>query len=271
VNRNPIRWPDKATELSCPSWLLERWTEHFGSKVADKIARAGLEEPAKYIRVVRGEPAPDGLELKATDLPGCFEVVSGDSRQLRLQDIGSQSIVPLLELRPGESFLDLCAAPGNKTAQALETPVCAVACDSSFQRLVQMPALCDRVVVDGRRELPFRMRFDKILVDAPCSGTGTLSRNPEIKWRVSGQEFERFKERQVRILGRALGQLQSGGRLVYATCSLEPEENEQVVRQVVAGHQGARVIEERWRLPHREPGDGFYAAVITSSDRAKHG
>ena len=271
VRRTPVRWPDKATELSCPAWLLERWTEHFGGKAADDIARAALEEPVKYTRLIPGEKAPDGVELKATEVPGCFEVVSGDTRQVRLQDIGSQSIVPLLALRPGESFLDLCAAPGNKTAQALETAVRGVACDSSFRRLAQIPEVCPRVVLDAAREMPFRTLFDKILVDAPCSGTGTLSRNPEIKWRVSGQDFERFKEKQVRILGRAMAQLQPGGRLVYATCSLEPDENEQVIRQVVAGHRGAKVLEERWRLPRKNPGDGFYSVVITSSEKTRHG
>jgi 16S rRNA (cytosine967-C5)-methyltransferase len=271
VRRTPVRWPDQATELSCPAWLLERWTKHFGANAAVGIARAALEEPKKYLRLAEGESRPGGLELKAAEVPGSFEVVSGDTRQLRLQDIGAQSIVPLLELRPGDTFLDVCAAPGNKTTQAMETPIQAVACDSSFKRLAQMDDTCPRVVLDASRELPFRSRFDKILVDAPCSGTGTLSRNPEIKWRVSSQDFERFKERQVRILGRALAQLKPGGRLVYATCSLESEENEQVVRQVLAACRGAKLSGEKWRLPPERPGDGFYAAVITSSDQANHG
>jgi 16S rRNA (cytosine967-C5)-methyltransferase len=211
------------------------------------------------------------VELKEAELPGSFKILSGDTRQLRLHDIGAQSIVPLLELQPDDTFLDLCAAPGNKTAQALETQIHAVACDSSFKRLASMDVACPRVALDATRELPFRGSFDKILVDAPCSGTGTLSRNPEIKWRVSSQDFERFKERQVRILGRALAHLRPGGRLVYATCSLEPEENEEVIRQVLAACREATLLGEKWRLPPDNPGDGFYAAVITSSDQANHG
>lgn len=266
VKRGPIRWPDKATELSCPAWMLDRWTNHFGRATAESIACAALDEPAKYIRLAAGQQPPAGVDINPTNVSGAFEIVAGDAKHLRLQDIGSQSIVPLLDLHPGETFLDLCAAPGNKTMQVLETPVRAVACDVSFRRLLEVPEVCPRAVLDATRSLPFQVRFDKILIDAPCSGTGTLSRNPEIKWRVSGQDFERFKERQVRILGRAMAQLRPGGRLVYATCSLEPEENEDVVRQVSAGHRGAKVLAEKWRLPPREPGDGFYAAVITSSD-----
>ncbi|MFZ0589245.1 MAG: transcription antitermination factor NusB [Bryobacteraceae bacterium] len=266
VNRTRVKWPDTATELSCPAWLLERWTEHFDAATARAIARAALEEPAKYIRLRPGEPPPAELELAATEIPGCFQVISGDTKQLRLQDIGSQAIVPLLELQPGDTFLDLCAAPGNKTAQAAETPILALACDISLRRILEIPEVFPRVVLDASQTLPFRTRFDKILVDTPCSGTGTLSRNPEIKWRVSPQDFERFAERQVRILGRALGHLRVGGRVVYATCSLERQENEDVVRQAIGERAGARIVEERWRLPGRVPGDGFYAAVITSSE-----
>lgn len=265
VKRTPVRWPDAATELSCPQWLLERWTEHFGAETARAIARAALEEPGKYIRLRPNEAAPAGVELAPTEIPGCFRVLAGDTRQLRLQDIGSQTIVPLLELQPGDTFLDLCAAPGNKTSQAAEIPIFAVACDISFRRVVEVSEVHPRVVLDASQTLPFRTRFDKILVDAPCSGTGTLSRNPEIKWRVSPQDLERFKERQAHILRRALGQLRAGGLLVYATCSLERQENEDVVRQVIGGQAGAVLVEEKWRLPGRDPGDGFYAAVITSS------
>jgi 16S rRNA (cytosine967-C5)-methyltransferase len=105
--------------------------------------------------------------------------------------------------------------------------------------------------------LPFgaSVKFDRILIDAPCSGTGTLAHNPEIKWQLKLQDLEEFRVRQRAMIERALPHLKLGGRMVYSTCSLEPEENEEAV-------SGFRVVETRLRIPGREVGDGFFAAVI---------
>jgi 16S rRNA (cytosine967-C5)-methyltransferase len=230
VDRDPVIWPSREVEYSCPEWLLARWELHYGEEAAIGIAQAALREPEKYVRIG----------------------AAGD----RTQDIGSQSIVPLLGLEPGQSFLDLCAAPGNKTAQALEAGVRAVACDLHFHRLVQLkPLTPNLVVVDGTRPLPFARCFDRILVDAPCSGTGTLGRNPEIKWRLTPEDLADLHARQSALLGHALALLAPGGLLVYSTCSLEPEENAEVVA-------GNRVEHTMQRVPGREAGDGFYASVI---------
>jgi 16S rRNA (cytosine967-C5)-methyltransferase len=190
-------------------------------------------------------------------------VLSGDTSSVRLQDIGSQSIVPLLALEPNQTFLDLCAAPGNKTAQALESGVRAVACDIHLHRLRQVTG-CPRVVLDARQPLPFSRPFDRILIDAPCSGTGTLSRNPEIRWRVQPQDIVDLQHKQLKILQNALELLAPEGRLVYSTCSLERQENEELVELVMAGTERKyRVLETHRRTPGSEPGDGFFAAVIT--------
>jgi len=260
VHRDPVPWPDRATELSEPPWLLERWERQYGEETTLRIARAFLATPETYVRVPGGLP-PDSVETEATEVPGCFRVVKGATAGLRIQDIGSQSIVPLLGLMPGQTFLDLCAAPGNKTAQALESGVKAIACDSSLRRLSPLAALrCDRVVLDGTKPLPFGCRFDRILVDAPCSGTGTLARNPEIRWRLKSASLASFYSRQVELLSRALDVLEPGGRLVYSTCSLEREENEAVV-ETVLGRLPDVVLR---RIPGTHPGDGFFAAVIGS-------
>ena len=233
VDREPVSWPDRATELSMPAWLLERWDRQFGPENANRIAAAFLKPAETYI-------ASTG----------------------RIQDIGAQSIVPALDLHPGQTFLDLCAAPGNKTAQALERGVRAVACDIHLSRLKQIRDLkCDRVVLDGTRDLPFRVKFDRILVDAPCSGTGTLGRNPEIKWRLKASDLIDLQVKQVALLRHALEQLCPGGRLVYSTCSLEPEENRQVLEAV-----GGR-WESTERLPGLNEGDGFFIAVFQSPNR----
>jgi 16S rRNA (cytosine967-C5)-methyltransferase len=116
------------------------------------------------------------------------------------------------------------------------------------------------VHLDATSPLPFGRVFDRILVDAPCSGTGTLGRNPEIKWRLRPDDFRRYPMAQRLILANALACLKPGGRLVYATCSLEPEENEEVVERV-AGERVKQVME---RVPGREAGDGFQAFVLSS-------
>ncbi len=253
VNRDHVQWPDRATELSMPNWMLARWDRQFGEFTSTAIARSFLEKPETH---VRNPPARESLVLEPTDVGGCFHVVSGEIRGLRIQDIGSQSIVPLLELHEGQTFLDLCAAPGNKTAQALEYRVRAVACDRHLHRLEHVECV-DRVVLDAGRPLPFRRPFDRILIDAPCSGTGTLGRNPEIRWRVRESDLADLRERQTRMVKNAMESLAPGGRLVYSTCSLEPEENE----EVAGPFHPMRMYR---RTPGIEPGDGFFAAVITS-------
>ena len=239
VDRVPVAWPGRDVELSCPEWLLERWERQYGAEAAAAVARAALAEPEEYVRLTPAGP--------------------------RIQDIGSQSIVPLLRLEPGLLFLDLCAAPGNKTAQALESGVRAVACDRYLNRLGAMKNLgVDLVALDGTHPLPFACRFDRILVDAPCSGTGTLGRNPEIKWRLRPEDLAGFQGRQVELLARALEALAPGGRLIYSTCSLEAEENEGVIASVPS-----RMVKETiQRLPGRDPGDGFFAAVIELKEPA---
>ncbi len=265
VNREPVTWPDLETELSCPGWLIGRWEEHFGAEAARRIATAALEEPMAYLRIPPGSVPPAGAQVEATGVAGCFRLLSGTEQGLRLHDISSQAIVPLLDLRPGHSYLDLCAAPGNKTMQALETPLgSAVACDVSPKRIREIPDVCPRVVLDATQPLPFRGPFDRIFIDAPCSGTGTLGRNPEIKWRVQEQDFLRFGTKQLAMVRGAVRLLRTGGKLLYATCSLEREENEDVIREALRAWPQLRYETEMWRVPGREEGDGFYAAVLST-------
>jgi len=239
VDRDPVAWPTREVELSCPEWLLARWEANYGAEAAEGIARAALREPEKFVR--EGAAGP------------------------RIQDIGAQSIVPLLRLEPGQRFLDLCAAPGNKTAQALEAGVRGIACDRRFDRLTQLKGLgLPLVLLDGTQPLPFGRSFDRILVDAPCSGTGTLGRNPEIKWRLTPADLEDLPRRQAALLANARAALAPGGLLVYSTCSLEPEENQSVAATAPA----AVVSDAALRLPGRDAGDGFYAAVIKSEEPA---
>jgi 16S rRNA (cytosine967-C5)-methyltransferase len=236
VTRDSIVWPSAAIELNVPEWMLDRWTAFYGREAAHAIARAALHEPQTPVNPETG----------------------------RHQDIGAQSIVPLLDLRSGMTLLDLCAAPGNKTAQALAAGARVIACDRYVTRLVEVPAQAGRIALDAAAALPFARSFDRILIDAPCSGTGTLDRNPEIKWRLAPHDIERLQSVQRKILACAWAQLAPGGRLVYATCSLEREENEAVVEEYP-------VQESHMRLPGRDPGDGFFAAVLVKPGTASTG
>jgi 16S rRNA (cytosine967-C5)-methyltransferase len=235
VDRAPVAWPDRATELDVPDWMLRRWERNYGPEAAEGIARAALEPPEVSVNPETG----------------------------RIQDIGARTIVPLLGIDPGMTVLDVCAAPGNKTAQMLAAGAMVVASDRYAKRLAEVPmgagptwsSGAARVTADATLPLPFSKKFDRVLVDAPCSGTGTLGRNPEIKWRLAEADVTTFYERQRKILANAMACVAPGGKLVYATCTLEPEENENVVA-------GWRVERTMLRLPGRAAGDGFFAAVI---------
>jgi 16S rRNA (cytosine967-C5)-methyltransferase len=229
VDRDPVKWPDRPTELSLPPWMLARWDKQFGIEAAEKIARAALAEPEKNINTATG----------------------------RQQDVGAQTIVPLLAIEPGMTLLDLCAAPGNKTAQAIAAGARVIACDRYLKRLEDVPADARRLVLDATQPLPFSKKFDRILIDAPCSGTGTLGRNPEIKWRLQPGDANLFSARQQKMLDQARRFMKPGGRIVYSTCALENEENQNVIRSLRLR------AETHLRLPGRDPGDGFFAAVIT--------
>ena len=122
----------------------------------------------------------------------------------------------------------------------------------------------DAVAFDAERPLPLARRFDRVLADAPCSGTGTLGRNPDIKWRLEPADLADLAARQRRILANALDAAAPGGAVVYSTCSLEPEENEEIVAAVIAQRPEWRIEATLERNPGREPGDGFRAFRLTA-------
>lgn len=290
-----------------PRWMLERWKRHFGSEAAFALAFASTQVPPVTLRARAGEREAvatrlrkEGIETTAGRFaPNALTVLGGGLRasealrsgEVVIQDEASQLVPALLALRRGDCVLDLCAAPGIKTAQIAEALGAGtlISCDVSAARLATMKRLIAGSVpsgvdhrllrLDASRRLPFERTFDRILVDAPCSGTGTIGRNPEIKWRLQANELDRLSNLQEAILGHALAVLAPGGRLVYATCSLEFEENEKVVEKVLAAAPGCRRLgREELEFPawaelfdssgyfrtrpdlHRM--DGFFAAVI---------
>jgi len=184
-----------------------------------------------------------------------------------------------LDVKPGERALDLCAAPGGKTtlmADRAEDNARIVAADRSAARMETVVATTNLqglksikpLLLDAGDQLPFGSNvFDKVLLDAPCSGTGTLRRNPEIRWRLAEDDIRKFAETQKRFLANAAELVKPGGRLVYSTCSVEREENEEVIEEFVARDKRFKVLNTERTWPYRHGCDGFFIAAMEKQFR----
>ncbi|HET8637045.1 MAG TPA: transcription antitermination factor NusB [Acidobacteriaceae bacterium] len=294
-----------------PRWMVERWAHFYGREAARAICAYNQQPAPVCLRLAHPDAertlADEGIEVAPGEfLTAARRVVRGDAVRseafrrgwVRIQDEGSQLVAELAGR--GASILDTCAAPGGKTAilaeRSPEAKITAV--DVSRRRLEAMrrnfPDDRIKFVLEDAAEMRVAPEYDLILCDVPCTGTGTIARNPEIRFRVSEAEMARQHERQVKILSRALLGLAPGGRLLYSTCSLEPEENEAVLaeclgrtsgfeavaldgeiamleREGVLHADGARKLRKsalRGRflrtLPGVHPCDGFFAALLTA-------
>ncbi len=288
-----------------PQWLIERWIQQFGLDTTEKICRYDQQVPTTALRLTS---AADEEELRKIGIqfkPGALMnntriVIQGDvtsteafrSGKVAIQDEGSQLVAMLLGR--GKRILDCCAAPGSKTSAiaslAPEAEIIATDVHPHRARLLQRMVRSKnvQVIAADAVNLPFASGFDRVLADVPCSGTGTLSRNPEIKWRLSVEDITNLQARQTAILDSALKHVSKGGRLIYSTCSLEPEENEQVANKVLQWNPEFGLIPIRdellklksegaliWNnidqlvsgdflrtIPGVHPCDGFFAAIF---------
>jgi 16S rRNA (cytosine967-C5)-methyltransferase len=292
------------TELSnaCahPLWLVERWAKQFGYEAAKQICIYDQQVPESSIHFHQENElagmklSPGKLLSSARRLQPGTPMNVGDPRfnRIHIQDEASQ-LVALLAGK-GSNILDCCAAPGGKTRLlAYRNPDATIVAAELhphrarlLRRLVQAPHVC--VVAADVRNLPITTSFDRVLVDVPCSGTGTLARNPEIKWRLRPADLLESHERQLSILQSAMQGVAPGGRLVYSTCSLEREENQEVVEKALAANGSFQMLESRTELeklqsegelawedlrsltsgpylrtiPGVHPCDGFFAAIF---------
>jgi 16S rRNA (cytosine967-C5)-methyltransferase len=292
-----------ASALAHPKWLAERWTNQFGPEHARLICEYNQRIPAITLRLSNSEDetilAEQGILLASgTLLKNSRTVIGGDlsaallQQKIAIQDEGSQLVAALVS--DGQRILDCCAAPGSKTAAiATRQPTAEiVASELHPHRAVLLRKLAPQsnvqVITADALNLPYQAEFDRVLADVPCSGTGTLARNPEIKWKLKPEDLADLQSRQIAILRAAMNYLRPGGKLVYSTCSLEPEENEQVVAACLQGAKDFQIVpmkEELIRLqqsgdlvwqdidslvsgdflrtiPGVHPCDGFFAAVL---------
>lgn len=275
-----------AIQTSHPVWLIDRWATEFGLDQAESFATANNMLPPAAFRVVANRAEQSaivsrltaaGAELKSSEIVDGAWRVSGATSLLRelsaageiyFQDEASQLVAHELEVKRDERVLDLCAAPGGKTTLMADRGAYVVAADRSATRMATVVKTMHLhklenikpVLLDAVETLPFaKGSFDKVLVDAPCSGTGTLRRNPEIGWRLTPVDIVKLAEQQKQILRRAVEMVKPGGRLVYSTCSVEREENEEVIDGV---DERLRLVKTTRTWPQREGCDGFFVALF---------
>jgi 16S rRNA (cytosine967-C5)-methyltransferase len=286
-----------ALRHSLPPWLATQLLQWCRPEEAEAFGRSSNTPPALDLRINRRRSSraevlaafgAAGLTARALDDQEwglCLAAASGDLRGLPgfkeghwcVQDRTAQAIAPLLAPQPGQRVLDACAAPGGKATQLAELmddqgEIWAV--DRSESRLKKVVANAERLGLASLQVLTadaadlielrpeWRGSFDRILVDAPCSGLGTLARHADARWRIQPGSIAELAVQQQRLLERLAPLLRPAGRLVYATCTVHPQENSEVVQAFLTGQPNWHLIQQHQWWPAPQAGDGFYAAVL---------
>jgi 16S rRNA (cytosine967-C5)-methyltransferase len=270
-------------------FLVERWQQHFGPEHAEALCKWNNLPAPVYGRINRLKiDRHKFLQLYPTSRPltrnsdfvEFYTLPTGALRRghCYVQDPSTVVACQLLGPKPGEKVLDACAAPGGKTgylAELMQNLGTIVACDRDPERLEilkeNMARLGARIVQNSRHhwihghvpaDIATLAPFDRILVDVPCSNTGVMRRRADLRWRLGQADFARMQQLQIEIVRALVPLLKSNGVLVYSTCSLEAEENEKIVRQMLAEMPILRLETETYSLPFRDGFDGAFAAKI---------
>jgi 16S rRNA (cytosine967-C5)-methyltransferase len=282
---------------SHPQWLVRRWQSRWGPDKTstllewnntppgiharlntlrvdlDRLLERWQQETVAY-NVVGRDWYAENLVFELKSHPPLLSLPSFQQGAFYIQDPSTLIAVTELNPRPGESILDLCAAPGGKAtfiAELMRNEGLVVAHDNTLDRLKLLEENCKRLGVTCiRTALPSTLgpqpsTFDRILVDAPCSNTGVLRRRVDLRWRIRPEEIQRLAAAQFALLEQAVPLLKPGGTLVYSTCSLEPEENQEVTRRFLNDHNDFQLQHERELLPFVDLVDGAYVARLRLS------
>jgi 16S rRNA (cytosine967-C5)-methyltransferase len=284
---------------SHPQWLCARWNERWGPSILRQLLEWNNSAPRTFARVntlrsdagrllaqwrdedvsydfIRRDWIEENSVFQLKEHPPIDSLPSFKQGAFYVQDPSTLLATALLDPRPGDHVLDLCAAPGGKTthvAQLLGNQGRILACDPQPDRLKLLRENCERLgvtcvepcleVVEGP-ELPL---FDKVLVDAPCSNSGVMRRRVELRWRIRPEEIQRLSRLQLSLLRRAASVVKPDGVVVYSTCSLEPEENAEVVRGFLDDNPGFSIECERSLAPFTDGVDGAYVARLRAPSR----
>ena len=271
--------PDDATRLAHPLWLLERWKGQFGDGRALRIAEANQQLSYPDALVLEGPPPPDSEPSALVEGLVRLQGSTADLDRARIypMDEGS-AVIAAIAANSGREVIDLAAAPGGKSLYMLSRGASVVSSDVSLTRLRPLVGRTKKILAADGRQPPFRRRFETVLLDAPCSATGTIRKNPELKWRLRETDLPQFASLQRELLTSALDL--AAKTCVYSTCSLEREENDDVVNAVLREHPefvmedvvgyvppGARAwVQERvLRLTPESGADGFTSYVLRRS------
>lgn len=288
-----LRSSDPATGWSHPAWLVERWRAALGDEDMRRLLSWNNTPPRIFARVNmlrmdgtrlveewlaervefdRCEPdwTDENLVFELRSHPSLDHLPSFRRGGFYVQDPSTLLAVQELDPQPGETVLDWCAAPGGKAtfmAQRMANQGRIVAHDTSSERMELLRENCGRLGVKCIKPVdasyvPPPLSFDRILVDAPCSNTGVLRRRIELRWRIQPDEITRLGTEQLAILHQVAPALKPGGTLVYSTCSLEAEENHEVVAKFVAEEPGVELVRELQLHPVTAGVDGAFVAVL---------
>ena len=278
-------------KYSHPRWLVDRWLGRYGEEECRRLFEANNRIPLTTARLTRLAPSREAV-LEKLRGEG-FEVEEGPLEEtlillrsgglansealedgwFQIQDFTAIELGRTLAPPPGARVLDLCAAPGGKAGQLLEAvgpEGHLVAADRSEEKLARVRENLERLggnftlvkVPENPEEIRLEEQFSHVLVDAPCTNTGVLARRPDARWRLRKRDLAQLANLQSRLLDAAVRHLAPGGRLLYATCSIEPEENEDQVAACVGRHPELTELRARFFLPHRTEGDGGFCSLL---------